>query len=224
MEKPEITAWGDFSSPFYKAQYPQPEILNAELSKFFLGLEAEGETHRNPNKTPSNQVQIFESSFDLFKMKEPCVQRLKEFCMYGIWQAVTRTNAYTVEDCKDLRVFTDAWFHITHFGGYISNHTHPMATWSAVYMVDPGEQAADLPEGGVLSFKDPRPHANMYLDPGNQRWQRPYHVGSINYSMKPGELLVVPSFLQHEVTPYFGTKPRITVALNCSFKRTTDQA
>jgi Putative 2OG-Fe(II) oxygenase len=218
MEQPEIETWGDFSSPFFLTRHPRPEVLNPVLSSLFLGLEAEGETHRNPYKTPSNQEEIFESSFELFKRPEPCIQQLKEFCMYGIWQAVARTNGYSEEECRKMHVFTDAWFHITLFGGYISNHTHPMAAWSAVYMVDPGEQPEDHPQGGVLSFKDPRPHANMYLDRGNNSWQRPYHVGSVNYAMKPGELMIFPSFLQHEVTPYFGRKPRITVAMNCSFR------
>ncbi|MGB5809375.1 MAG: putative 2OG-Fe(II) oxygenase, partial [Polyangiales bacterium] len=86
------------------------------------------------------------------------------------------------------------------------------------YMVDPGERPAEFPMAGVLNFKDPRINANMYLDPGNQNWRKPYHVGSINYDMRPGDLLVFPSFVQHEVTPYLGKLPRITVAANCSFR------
>jgi hypothetical protein len=37
--------------------------------------------------------------------------------------------------------------------------------------------------------------------------------------MQPGDLMVFPSFVQHEVTPYFGQAPRITVAANCSFRK-----
>ena len=217
MDTPQIESWGDFSSPFLKTRHPAPKALNGELADLFLALESEGEVHRNPDKT-ANQVEIFESSFDLFKRPEPCIQQLKKFCMWGIWQAVMRVSDFSVEDCKKLRANVDAWFHVTHFGGYISNHTHPMACWSAVYMVDEGEQPEDMPMGGILSFKDPRPHANMYWEPVNKAWQRPYQLGSINYSMEPGELMIFPSFLQHEVTPYFGRKPRITVALNCSFR------
>lgn len=215
---PNIRTWGDFSNPMFHTKNPQTTTLNPQLSRFFLGLETQGDKYRNPINIPSNQVEIFESPFDLFKWQEPCVQQLKKFCMETLWYAVAQSNGYTLEECKNLRVRTDCWFHITHFGGYISNHTHPMASWSGVYMVDPGEQPADLPEGGILSFKDPRPHANMYRDPGNERWLRPHHIGSVNYPMQPGELILFPSFLQHEVTPYFGQKPRITVAFNCSFE------
>ena len=218
--KPEITAWGDFSTPVFSSRYPQPGLLNTELKKFILGQESEGEKYRNPEYIPSNQVRIFESSFDLFKDPNRAIQELKMFFLHGIVHAVTATNGYSIEECDRLKVITDAWYHVTRFGGYISSHTHPNASWSAVYMVDPGEQPADMPKGGMLNFKDPRTNANMYRDPGNDNWKKPHHVGSINYEMRPGDLLVFPAFVQHEVTPYFGKAPRITVAANCSFRWT----
>jgi uncharacterized protein (TIGR02466 family) len=218
-QQPDIKAWGDFATPLYSTQHPQAATLNAQLSSFILGQEAQGEKYRNPDYIPSNQVKIFESTFDLFKDPTPCIQELKQFFLFGILHAVAKTNDYSMEECNKLRVITDAWYHVTRFGGYISNHTHPNASWSAVYMVDPGEQPDDLPKGGVLSFKDPRPHANMYLDPGNERWIRQFHMGSLNYEMRPGDLLVFPSFIQHEVTPYLGQAPRLTIAANCSFHR-----
>jgi len=222
VKRPEITSWGDFSNPIYSTRYPQPELFNSALKKFILGQESHGEKYRNPNYIPdhnrSNQSGVFESSFDLFKDPDAGIQELKKFFLYGVLHAVAETNGYSMQQCETLRVMTDAWYHVTRFGGYISSHTHPNATWSAIYMVDPGEQPADMPMGGMLNFKDPRVTANMYLDPGNQSWKKPYHLGSINYELRPGDLLVFPSYLQHEVKPYFGQRPRITVAANCSFK------
>jgi len=215
---PEIASWGDFAIPMFSARYPQPDFFNSSLKKFILDQEAQGEKYRNPDYIPSNQVRIFESSFDLFKDPDRAIQELKMFFLHGVIQAVARTNDYTREQCENLRVITDAWYHVTRFGGYISSHNHPNASWSAVYMVDPGDQPEDMPRGGMLNFKDPRTTANMYMDPGNQGWKKPYHMGSINYGMKPGDLLIFPSFVQHEVTPYYGESPRITVAANCSFR------
>lgn len=216
--KPAVTEWGSFATPVFASRYPQPERFNAELRRFILHQESQGDRYRNPDYIPSNQVRIFESSFDLFKDPHPAIQELKGFFLHGILHAVMQTNEYDRSDVERLRVFTDAWYHVTRFGGFISSHIHSNATWSAVYMVDPGRQPDDMPKGGVLNFKDPRVTANMYLDPGNQKWHEPYHLGSINYEMRPGDLLVFPSFIQHEVTPYFGQEPRITVAANCSFR------
>lgn len=220
MAQPKLNNWPDFATPFFSGQHPAGGPLNAELSRFFLGLEEGGDKNRNPDKTPSNQVEIFESAFDLFNWTEPCVQNLRQFCIANLWQAVAQINGYSPEQCQGLRVFVDSWFHVTRLGGYISTHTHPMASWSGVYMVDPGGDPADGHDlGGVLNFKDPRAQANMYIDPGNQALQRPFSHGSINLPMKPGDIMLFPSWVQHEVTPYMGNKPRITVAFNCSFKR-----
>jgi len=218
--KPTVKAWGDFATPFYLSSYPAAEKLNQELTAVFLQQEAEGEKHANRHVT-SNQVSVFESHFDLFKDPgaPPCVLELKKFFLFGIFHAMAESSGYSKEELEQIRVFTDAWYHITHHGGYISSHNHPNASWSAVYMVNPGSPSGNSGRNGVLSFKDPRPTANMYWDPGNDRWQRQFHIGSINHPMQAGELLVFPSFVMHEVTPYFGDTPRITVAANCSFKR-----
>ena len=214
--KPEFRNWGEFQTPFYLSQYPQPEFLNDELRKLILQQATEGDRYANP-RVSSNQVEIFESHFDWFKDPAPCVKELRKFFLFGVMHAARHANDYTLDQCKKLQVMTDAWFHVTRFGGYISTHNHPNASWSAVYMVDAGEQPPDLPKGGVLSFKDPRMNANMHHDPGNDHWIRSFHLGSVNQELKPGELLVFPSFIQHEVTPYFGSKPRISVAANCHF-------
>ena len=218
--KPEVKSWGDFATPFFLCQYPAAERLNQQLEALILEQEAEGPKHANRHVT-SNQVRIFESHFDLFKdpAAPECILELKRFFLFGVFHAMAETSGYTKEQWERIRVFSDAWYHVTRKGGYISSHNHPNASWSAVYMVSRGNQPEDLPKGGVLSFKDPRPMANMYWDPGNDCWQRQFHVGSINHEVQAGELLVFPSYVVHEVTPYAGDQPRITVAANCSFKR-----
>ncbi|MDZ4728946.1 MAG: putative 2OG-Fe(II) oxygenase [Xanthomonadales bacterium] len=222
--KPEVKSWGDFATPFYLSAYPAAEKLNQQLEALILQQEAEGpqNTNRHANRhVTSNQVNIFESHFDIFKdpAAPACILELKKFFLFGIFHAMAETSGYSKEELEQIRVFTDAWYHVTHNGGFISSHNHPNASWSAVYMVNPGNSGENDPRNGVLSFKDPRPTANMYWDPGNDRWQRQFHIGSVNQPMQPGELLVFPSFVLHEVMPYFGDKPRITVAANCSFKR-----
>jgi uncharacterized protein (TIGR02466 family) len=221
--KPEIRSWGDFATPFFQSTYPAAERLNRELESVILQQEAEGDAkaNRHANRyVTSNQVNIFESHFDLFKDPNApaCILELKKFFLFGVFQAMAETSGYSKEDLEQIRVFTDAWYHVTRNGGYISSHNHPNASWSAVYMVNPGSASGDT-RNGVLSFKDPRPAANMYWDPGNDRWQRQFRISSVNYEMQAGDLLVFPSYLMHEVTPYFGELPRITVAANCSFKR-----
>jgi hypothetical protein len=86
-----------------------------------------------------------------------------------------------------------------------------------VYCVAPGETPDDRPESGVLRFHNPHHYSNYFLDPGNSRLQSPYHHGTWNIRFQPGQLVLFPSWLQHEVMPFYGQDERITIAFNCWF-------
>jgi predicted 2-oxoglutarate/Fe(II)-dependent dioxygenase YbiX len=60
----------------------------------------------------------------------------------------------------------------------------------------------------------------MYLDPGNAHWQSPYGMGDIAFNLRAGQLLLFPSYLMHEVAPYYGQRERITVAFNAWVRET----
>lgn len=204
-----------FATPFAVLHYPEPELLNKELEKFFDQLTANGDKHRNPR--PHNYVQdnLFESNFDLFKYDNVAVQQLRHFILQSIGWIITRLNGYTKEQLSSIQLHTDAWFHITEHAGYFYTHNHPMASWSAVYCVDPGEDVPGKKDSGILRFHDPRPHCSVYLDAGNANLQGAFGTGSYNFKLQAGQLLLFPSYLQHEVAPFMGHNRRITVAVNC---------
>lgn len=209
-----------FASPIVTARLPQAGTLNRELRTLFLAREAEGDRYRKSDRTPTEQVNIFESSFDLFSWPDAPIQKLRTFCLDALSRTVMQLNDFSPEQLKRLatvKLEVDCWFHITRFGGYIGNHTHPMASWSGVYCVCPGETPAAYPHSGLLRFPDARPCANMYVDPGNVRMRAPYDFGGVNYRLEAGLLLLFPSYLAHEATAFFGRDERITVAFNCSF-------
>lgn len=218
MQMPRYNIHTCFSVPIVEFQHPDCEALNAELKALFLAREKEGGRYRNPVPTPTIQVEIFESEFDLFKWPEPCVQRLKQFCFNNLLMTVARLNGYSEEKLRDIVLYDDTWFHITRYGGYIAGHNHPNASWSGVYCVTPGESVPDRPDSGVLRFSDPRAGMVMYMDAGNANLQRPFGSGSMNFRLRPGQLILFPSWLMHEVGPFFGRDERITVAFNCWFR------
>jgi hypothetical protein len=83
--------------------------------------------------------------------------------------------------------------------------------------VRPGEQRPEYPESGVLRFLDTRVGADAYSDPANRRLKSAFAVGPLNARLEAGQLLVFPSYLYHEVAPFYGRDTRITVATNCWF-------
>lgn len=220
MSAAELQILGAFASPIVTTHLRDADGLNARLKELFLAREAQGERYRKRDRTPTTQVNIFESEFDLFTWPDAPVQELRRFCLGVLGQVVHQLNDFSPaqrQAMDSVRLMVDCWFHVTRFGGYIANHTHPMASWSGVYCVSPGETPPEHPRSGILRFLDARPYANMYVDPGNVRLKAPFSAGGIEYALRAGQLVLFPSYLAHEVAPFFGRDERITVAFNCSF-------
>lgn len=203
-----------FASPLIQTLMPDCEGLNQRLRRLFLQWEQDKTRKRSSVPTPVIKVAVYESSFDLFSDPEPEIQTLRQFCLQTLGYVIAQLNGYSNDDMAGLRIYEHSWYHLTRHGGYTAQHNHPMASWSGVYCVDPGDPVPDKPNNGALRFSEARTTASMYLDPGNARLQTPYTFGDIAYQMTAGQLLLFPSYLLHEVAPYYGQRERITVAFN----------
>lgn len=215
MVKPPLKVAGLFAVPFGEVKLPQCERLNRELEALFL--QRETDEHRNPTPSHIPQPETFESRFNLFRWPESCVQELRAFMLDAIGRMVMETSALRPEDLAKLTFQNHTWFHISRNAGSFVAHNHPMASWSAVYCVRAGALAPDQPDSGVLRFHDTRNGANAYLDPANSRLHRPYALRSLDIRLAEGQLVVFPSYVFHEVAPFYGPDTRITVATNCWF-------
>ena len=205
-----------FAVPFAQDHQPD-EALNARIKALVLAREAQGERYANPYPSLKQQPGVFESDFNLFAWPDECIQKLRTFCWAALGRTLQELNGYSVQEMQRLQIFSHTWFHVTRHGGFTIAHTHPMATWSGVYCVDPGETPDDRPESGVLRFQNPHFYSNCFLDPGNASLRAPYHHGTWSVRFKAGQLVLFPSWLQHEVLPFFGRDERITIAFNCWF-------
>ena len=207
-----------FAVPFVEAQLPNAEALNAELATLFVAREAEGAKYRNPATSMRINPGLFESEFSVFAWPEACVQQLREFCWSALSRAIAQLNGYGAAEMNQLQIYSHTWFHITRRGGWFGLHNHPMASWSGVYCVGSGQDDGTHPDSGVLHFGNPLALANMYVDAGNTRIRAPYGMNGRRFQLKPGMLVLFPSWVQHEVFPFHGDGERITVAFNCWFR------
>jgi len=206
-----------FAVPFGQDRHPDAETLNSELKALLLARENQGARYANPTPSLKQQHGVFESDFNLFAWPEACIQQLRQFCWGALGRMIQESNGYSAEEMQRLQIFSHTWFHVTRHGGFTILHTHPMASWSGVYCVDPGRTPDDRPESGVLRFHNPHHYSNYFLDAGNARLRAPYHHGTWNVRFQPGQLVLFPSWLQHEVMPFYGDDERITIAFNCWF-------
>lgn len=202
-----------FATPFVTVSMPDAAPLCHELTELFLARENDEHRYRGVRAT---QRGLFESRFDLFRWPDPPAQRLTAFCHEALSNFVMRLNGYTVEEMERLRFDYEAWFHVTRRGGFQGLHIHPNHTWSGIFCVDPGDPPP-TPDSlsGVVRFHDPRLHVTMHEDLGNRRLIPPFTTGGMDIRHEAGQLVLMPSYLHHEIFPYDGERPRLVVAFNC---------
>jgi uncharacterized protein (TIGR02466 family) len=206
-----------FAVPFAFSRHPEPAALNRELRAHILGLAEVGAANANPRPITGRNAPVFESHFNFFRSTEKCVQHLKEFCWHEMLATICELNRYDAAMRSNLLIYNDAWFHVTRRGGYFSLHMHPNASWSGVYCVDAGGGDGEKREGGALTFVSPTLASGMHIDAGNASLQGAFAGGVRSLKLEPGQLVLFPSWVMHQVTPFEGDGERITVAFNCWF-------
>jgi uncharacterized protein (TIGR02466 family) len=211
----EVTPF--FAVPFGFAKAESFGPLHAQLRELFLSRAIQGERYANPRPLTQRNSRVFESEFQLFKWPDRCVQQLKEFCWHQLMQMIGQLNGYDVAMLGRMLINSDSWFHVTRRGGFFALHNHPNASWSGVYCVDPGSSDPDKRDSGLLSFVSPTVSSAMFMDAATANLQLPfaYHIRHVR--LEPGQLVLFPSWVMHDVKPYEGEGERITVAFNCWF-------
>lgn len=209
---------GLFPVPFAHDQHPDPARLNSALRGLFLAREKEGTRYANPGPITLRNAPVFESTFHLFSWPEPEIVELRNFCLSRLTQLVCELNNYDESARRRLDIKTDAWFHITRRNGFFGVHNHPLASWSGVYCVSAGQHDANDLDSGLLNFLHPHVSSAMYIDAGNEFLKQPFGIQNFGLSLQPGQLVLFPSWLLHQVLSFHGEGERITVAFNCSMK------
>ena len=215
MVSPAIQLLPLFAVPFGEVRLEPCERLNQELEALFLARETE--EHKNPTPSHIPQAETFESRFNLFRWPEACVQELRRFMLDAVARTVIETTTLRAEDISRLQFHNHTWFHVSRYAGSFIAHNHPLASWSGVYCVRAGETVPDHPDSGVLRFLDTRQGAGAYIDPANARLHRPFALQPLEIRLVPGQMVIFPSYVFHEVAPFYGLDSRITVATNCWF-------
>ncbi len=215
MVTPSVTLQGVFAVPLGAARLAPCERLNRELEALFLARQ--DDAHRNPMPSHIPQPETFESRFNLFRWPEACVQELRKFVHDSVVATVHQATNLLPADLARLSLHNHTWVHVTRQPGSFIAHHHPLASWSAVYCVRAGEPVSSEPESGLLRLFDPRYGAGAYRDPANLQLHPAFALAPIDLRLSEGQVIVFPSYLFHEVTPFYGRDTRITVATNCWF-------
>ena len=190
-----------FHTPLSVYDVPNVEDMNRELRD---RLSEEART--TPGVRRSN-AGGWHSPADLALRAEPCYRAVMKVIVDHVGATQTKVLAAMGLSPSPWRAAAEAWAMVMHEGDYTIVHEHGDAHWSVTYYVDAGD--ADLertPDSGALAVIDPRRSGRPIagVDPGSTFTIRP----------RTGMLVVFPGWLQHNVHPYRGTRPRISIACN----------
>ncbi|MDH3473523.1 MAG: TIGR02466 family protein [Rhodospirillales bacterium] len=104
---------------------------------------------------------------------------------------------------------TGCWANINPRGAFHIPHTHPNNFLSGIYYV----QA--LPGADKVSFHEPRPQQEI-LSP-RVKQENLYNATMQHLSVKPGRMVIFPSWLVHSVTTNASDQLRISISFNIMF-------
>jgi hypothetical protein len=117
----------------------------------------------------------------------------------------------------------ESWANIYGSGDYAIAHSHPGATASLLYIVDPGSEETSHdrssevdPLAGQFAIVDPR-------YPPCCQSQDGYVTNPVMPKLYPGLMLLFPGWLVHTVNPHRGTRPRITMTWNVKLDGASQQ-
>ncbi|HEX6105873.1 MAG TPA: TIGR02466 family protein [Gemmatimonadales bacterium] len=192
-----------FPTPIFWHKFEQVDALNAELRELILAQE-----RATPSAVKSN-AGGWQSPTDVFRWEAPAVATLRRLAAAAVEVATSRLP---LPQGFRGEFHLSGWAAVNRAGHYNTVHVHPMATWSGVYYVDPGDESADA-GGGLLEFCHPITAAAMTFFPGalpSARLVRP----------EAGLVILFPSYLQHSVRLYHGQRPRICVPFNAHLRAT----
>ncbi len=140
---------------------------------------------------------------DLASLASPIFDLLNQRAM-ALFKKVFGTKA-TIDYC---------WANVSRDGEYSLPHAHEQATVSVVYLLDRDKETEDGdPRNGLFYFSDPRielccPDRKGFVS----RVFCPAQF-DCSFSNSP-QMVIFPASMTHGVTPYYGTRARISIVWN----------
>lgn len=190
-----------FSTPVFSYIFKDVDSLNVHLRKRIL------EKERGKQSIAKSNQGGWQSSPDLFSWGGSEIALLEDY-IHRVLKIAT-AHLHIPQSIKTgFDVY--AWAAVNRQGHYNTTHVHPMATWSGIYYVDPGDEAPDEP-GAALELSHPVLASVMTFFSGilpSARLVQP----------QAGMVILFPSYLQHSVRMYHGERPRICVPFNAHLR------
>lgn len=214
------TAW--WPTPILTLEQRDVEELNAGLSRIILEKEREIVAKGAPVKVAGldDGLTTLWLEYNVLNWDFPECRELQGLVLAGYGEFVKLMGRQDDPGMKITGI--SCWANILRPGQGLTLHHHDPAFASAHYTVSTGREEGmlvDSPEAGHTIYYRPgftdRSHggkANGSASLWDDDWR-------ISRPPKPGNMIFFPSYLRHEVRPNFGTRERISIAMDIFVKK-----
>jgi len=182
-----------FATPFGVAEVPGAEALNPAVA----ALLAERATPARADPT-HQQAYSYRSRDDLLEWADEPVRQLAGAMVTAVLGVARSINDFSDEQFAAFRVQARAWYTIVRSDGCVPSHNHPNAAWSAIYCVAAPPAASARFDSGVVRLHESF-RATMFTDATNSTPQLPYRPGHNTWRPVPGQVVVFPASVTHEI-------------------------
>lgn len=158
-----------------------------------------------------SKFQFLEKNRDEFLV----LRRLQNFFFECISDYVYRNRPPAGDISMDIH---ESWYHITNNNGYHGVHSHGECSLAGIFYVQSQEcgfiDYGDNVQGmnGINVFHHPNPATSVFGDyVSTEIYGDPSHFRA---DPREGNLILFPSYILHEATPYNGNEDRIVISFN----------
>ncbi len=202
---PDDTGIAPIGTNILMAAFEDADDINPALTRYILERAAREDNVAKPASRLFGGIKLYH--IDEWGLPEADLIHARALAFY---KQTLKTEDAHVALC---------WANVYRSGDCSAPHGHGNTKASVVYMLDLGDEEKGEPFCGRFSFVDPRLDLCCREEPGIMT--SPFFP-----TLEAGNMIIFPGPLVHFVTPYFGKRPRITLAWNINDRpcgRTTVQ-
>lgn len=182
-----------FAMPFGMAVVPGAETFNPEVAAL-LSQRATPERADPANR----QAFTYRSRDDLLEWTDEPVRKATTVMINAVLGVARTINEFTDERFASFRVQARAWYTIVRTDGCVPSGNYANAAWCSVYCVASPPESPTRFDSGVLRLHESM-RSTMFADATTSSTLLPYRPGHNSWRPVPGEVVVFPASLTHEI-------------------------
>jgi hypothetical protein len=210
MSQGSISIVPIFATPLAIVTLPAAPQTNARVAQLFA-------QHATANPVaPGADPLCYRSADDLLDWSDEHLRQLCGEILRGVWSTVAAVTTLTPEQLKTLSMQARATFTIIQPDGCVPATSHSLTAWCGIYCLEAPAPAPERADSGVVRFYESRFGA-MLSDATNSAMRVPFTSGHYTWRATPGQLLVFPGALSHEIPLLRANSPLSLITVRSRF-------